>query len=75
MLLRDETSEKPRDIFSTLSLFPWEVTTSPSGSEHLLNEQSCSIPDVQISNPWALQGLLMPVISPSETNRARIIIL
>lgn len=75
MLLRDETSEKPWDIFPTLSLFPWEVTTRPSGSEHLLNEQSCSVPDVQTSKPWALQGLLMPVISPSETNRARIIIL
>lgn len=75
MLLRDEISEKSRHIFSTLSLFPLEVTAKPSGFEHLLNEQSCFIPDVQTSNPWALQGLLMPVISPSETNRARIIIL
>lgn len=66
----------PSAFLPPQNFFPLKATTRPIGFEHpLFERQNCSIPDVQIPKPLRFTiGMLMHGVSPTETNRAGIII-
>lgn len=71
-------NQKSPSVFSTpQKSFPMKATTRPIGFEHPLFEHwNGSTPDVQIPKPLRFTiGMLMHGVSPTETNRAGIIIL